>query len=232
MIYHTAADKIYFDAFFKRWHTSIKHFQPTASFSLRFVGEEDRSVEDYCIENNILLSNENISLSEIEERFKVTTENARGYYALSRWLSIPDGDDVCVSDVDLVQLNPLDINFGKLLREFPFASIARQKTKHPNMMMCFYISKEMTATVRKKAIDLLDKNILAWDTDISIMTWIHKNYPIYLDFGMFQLDKINNIKPHVKFGYFSTKTHEGDTREKWQIKKYKYESKLGNLYEK
>lgn len=233
MIYHTATDKVYFDLFFKRWHQSINRFDPNAGFSLRFVGNEDVDVMNYCRDHNILLTFDNISLDEISIKYNANHTNARGYYALSRWMSIPEHDNVCVSDVDLVQVNRSDIDFSKIFSEYNFASIARKKVKHPNMMMIFYISKDMTKLINQKTKMLLENNPLMWDSDTKLMTWISENYPIYLDFGLFQLDKINlqAIPPFVKFGYFSDKSKDTDL-DSWEIKKSKYDTFMENCDEK
>lgn len=225
MIYHTAADPIYFDFFFKRWHQSIRKFQPNANFSLRYVGPENQQVLDYCSENNILLSVDSITLPEIAEKFNVDESTAKGYYALARWISIPNGEDVCVTDIDIIQLNPLGIDFEKISTDYSFASIARKKVDHPNMMMCLYISKDKIQEVKNKANNLLS-TVLRWDTDTAIMTWISKNYPIYLDLGLFKLDSFpqKNVPEYVKFGYFSSKPFlsiiDKSTAE---IKKIKYD---------
>lgn len=225
MIYHTAADKGYFDCFFKRWHQSIKKFQPKANFSLRYIGNEDPAVLEYCTLNNIKVTFDSIRLDEIIKKYNVSSQDARGYYALSRWTTIPEDDDVCVTDIDIIQLNPLDMNFDTIFSEYPLATIARKKEKHPNMMMCFFISKNMTSIIRNRALSLINASTLSWHTDTKIMRWIEENYSIYKDFGLFKLNVIHptNVPPHVKFGYFSSKniTNISVTDEK--LKKIKYD---------
>ena len=129
MIFHTAAEKIYYNAFFKNWHTSIKKIYPTAKFSLRFVGSTtDTDVIEYCNTHHIMLDLDPTTYQEIVDKFKVTGKCVNGYYAMSRWISIPiQNKPVFVTDVDLIATNKLIFSIDNSLNEKSWFTISKRK---------------------------------------------------------------------------------------------------------
>ncbi len=206
MIFHTAAEEQYYRSFFKSWFTSIKTFNPEAKFNLRFIGKTDNcDVIKYCKDNDIILDLDPTSIDEVQMRYNCNAADARGYYAISRWISLPvNVDHVCMTDVDLMQLNQLDFNLSNKLDEKQFITFSRQKIKKTNKMMFLGFNKDFTSTVRDKSINILQNNNLTWDLDVSILTWLilHNNFNWEEFKELYCIDNLS-ISSRVKFGYFS-----------------------------
>lgn len=209
MIFHTAAEEQYYRFFFKKWHSSIRRFNPTARFSLRFVGStENCDVIDYCRENDVDLDLDPISFEQIQEKYKCNESDARGYYAISRWVSLPIKDDhVCMTDVDLLQINPTDFDLSDRLDRKQFISFSKQKNTKTNKMMFLGLNKDFVEIVKKKSLEILNNNPLVWDRDTSILAWMI----LANDFDWeehTQLYCLNDLrKPptgRIKFGYYSS----------------------------
>lgn len=208
MIFHTAAEENYYNFFFKKWHSFLKEFNPTAKFSLRYVGDTNScDVVEYCSTNNIMLDVDPTSLDQIIEKYKCPKGNAFGYYAISRWISLPLLDEhVCMTDVDLLQLNPLDFDLNKILDEKNFISISRQKNNKTNKMMFLGFNKDFVKTVKDQSISFLENNSLVWNLDTKILIWLvlHNNFNWEEFIQLYCLDYVHDYNRNVKFGYFSS----------------------------
>ncbi len=173
MIFHTAAEKKYYNAFFKMWHRNIlKHF-PAAKFSLKFVGNtEDTDVIEFCKTNNINLILDPTTWQELLEKHK-TEFKASGYYPMARWNSIPvTNEHVCVTDVDVIMLKNEMSLIEELLETRDY--IALQRGKKCRLMVNF-INKSTCSTVRNLAIKLMDSPNFQWDLDVTIGNWMELN---------------------------------------------------------
>lgn len=218
MIFHTAADSRYFEYFFKNWHETISLRHPNASFSLRFVGKNYDGVIKYCKSNRISITVDESSLEEIKNRYNIDNdEDAKGYYAMSRWISLPADDDVCVTDIDLLMVKQLSDDIIKSLNEHNFVSVCRQKYDHPNVMMCMIIRKDKVKEIRDFAIRLLDESRLRWDLDTAIATYIEQEYEIAKFFNLFKMDhsvqkNIPVLRKDVIFGYCSAISIMGNNK--------------------
>lgn len=208
MIFHTAAEENYYNYFFKNWHKSIKKiYKPCPAFSLRFVGPTDNcDVKEYCTNNGIILDVDPITLDEIQEKYKVSAENAKGYYAVSRWISLPELDDhVCMTDIDLVQLHPLDYDLNEKINHNNFISISRKKVNHSNKMMFLGFNKDFISKVKELSFYTLNKKKLRWDLDTEILKLlVFGDYKWEEYYDLFCLDTVNISQPKIKFGYFSS----------------------------
>lgn len=209
MIFHTAADQVYYDLFFLNWHTSIKKFWPDAGFSLRFVGPKDKAVDNYCSKHNILLSHDPITLEEIDSKFIKVELNKRpkacyGYYALSRWMSMPVvNDHVGLTDIDIVALQKPNLkSINHILsnyQQYRLPRVMQDKSKPKNMMVNFF-RKDVVSEVNQVATDLLFKSKLMWCLDLQVMDYCNKNFSI-LDEGLLVKFKGPIVPKNNLFGY-------------------------------
>jgi hypothetical protein len=208
MIFHTAAEQVYYKLFFLNWHTSIKKFWPDARFSLRFVGPKNEAVDKYCSEHNILLTHDPITLKEISAKFTKVELPERpkacyGYYALSRWMSMPDGDDVGLTDVDVVALQKPNLELiNKILSKYQQYRIPRAfatKAKPKNMMINFF-RKDVVSEVNQVATELLSKSKLMWNLDLQVRDYCNKNFSIFDEGLLVKLEGIAVSKKYL-FGY-------------------------------
>lgn len=206
MIFHTAAEASYYNFFFKRWHSYLKEFNPTAKFSLRFVGDTRVcDVVEYCNANNIMLDVDPISLTEIMDKYKCPRQNAFGYYAISRWISLPVlNENVCMTDVDLLQLNPLDFDLNDKIDQKDFMSFSRQKTNKTNKMMFLGFNKNLVEVVKNQSNLILENNLLTWNLDTKILNWLcQSNNFNWEEFTqLYYIDRIDEYNKEIKFGYF------------------------------
>lgn len=205
MIFHTAAEKVYYNAFFKNWHTSIKKIYPSARFSLRFVGPTtDTDVIAYCNSHHILLSLDPITYQEIVDKFNVTGKRVNGYYCMSRWTSIPILDEsVFVTDVDLIATNKLIFSIDDSLNEKPWFTISKRKAPDRTLkLMAICLHKDLCERVSSKAITLLENSPLIWSLDLQLLKYLTDNFN-YTDYVM--LGEIDHISKSTKapFAYAS-----------------------------
>jgi hypothetical protein len=226
MIFHTAAEKNYYNFFFKKWHRFLKEFNPTAKFSLRYVGDTNTcDVVEYCSTNNIMLDIDPISLNQIIEKYNCNEKDALGYYAISRWISLPLLDDhVCMTDVDLLQLNPLEFDLDAILNEKQFISISRKKENKTNKMMFLGFNKDFVKTVKDQSIIFLENNSLVWDLDTKILIWlILKNNFNWEEFiQLYCIDNLSDYNKDVKFAYFSSVNKKQIYQNEIDAKKARY----------
>ena len=209
MIFHTAAEQIYYDLFFSNWHKSIKKFWPGAKFSLRFVGPKNKAVDEYCSKHNILLTHDPITFEEIDSTFQKEELNKRpkacyGYYALSRWMSMPIADDhVCLTDIDVVALQRPDLRaINEIFSKYQQYRIPRampDKTKPKNMMVNMF-RKDVVSEVNQVAADLLFGSKLMWCLDLQVMAHCNKNFAI-LDEALLVKFKGAVVAKNNLFGY-------------------------------
>lgn len=212
MIFHTAAEQTYFDLFFTNWHTSIKKFWPEAKCSLRFVGPKSLKVDKYCKENNILVSHDPITIEDIRIKFERVElpkkdkrpESCYGYYAISRWLSMPVvGEHVCLTDVDLVAISRPNLDkVNKILEQYQQYRLPRfpnNGTKPKNMMVNFF-RKDVVAKVNEVAANILNSSKLMWCSDLGVMDYCNKNFNI-LDESLLIKFKEKIVPKHYLFGY-------------------------------
>lgn len=212
MIFHTAAEQIYYNLFFRNWHLSIKKFWPEAKFSLRFIGPKDKDVDKYCADNDILLTHDPITIKEIKTNFNLTElpkrdnrpEACYGYYALSRWLSMPVVDDhVGLTDVDIIALREPDMaKINDIFKDYQQYRIPRlmvDKSRPKNMMVNFF-RKDVVKTVNQVANDILNSAKLMWCSDLGVMDYCNKNFKILDDCLLVKFKSVVVPKNNL-FGY-------------------------------
>lgn len=175
MIFHTAADPIYYREFYEYYFYSIKQFYPDSKMSLYFIGNET------LINSSIdILEQEKTNFEEILTRYKSTFDEARGYYALSRWRSMPVLDDhVVVSDIDIIAIKQLSLpKIETLLVDHEVINITRtKKDGTEGGMAMMIIRKDVVNTINQKAKEVLN-NKLQWDSDVQVRTFIYNNYNV------------------------------------------------------
>jgi len=214
MIFHTAAEQVYFDLFFSNWHLSIKKFWPGAKFSLRFIGPKSESVDKYCSDNDILITHDPITFDEINANFNMIElpekdkrpKACYGYYALSRWLSMPELDEnVGLTDVDVVAIRKPDmLKIDKIFSQYQQYRLPRvfvDKTRPKNMMVNFF-RKDVVRTVNQVATDILRSKRLMWCSDLGVMDYCNKNFKI-LDEGLLAKFKSAMTPKNNLFGYYA-----------------------------
>lgn len=208
MIYHTAAEKNYYNAFFKRWHSSIKALCPQVTFSLKFVGDTaGTDVIEFCKANEIDLILDNTTPDDLISRYG-SMEKGRGYYPMARWNSIPVSDkDVCVTDVDVVMVKNDLHEIKNLLKENQFVSISRDKHPKVNPMMVNYIRSDACAIVRDHACSLMESDEFCWDIDLKVMRYMTQKLKYIYLHRLIKFDSTSGLLPSIKeetcFGYYS-----------------------------
>lgn len=190
MIFHTSADKIYFDNFFTSFVTSVKEQNPNSKFSFNFVGTENIDVD-----KNINYTVAPISFYDLKKQYQTDDRNTRGYYALSRWLTIPNSNDhVAVCDIDILAVNPIDT--ALILETFNNHEVINITRIKPNGaeggMMVMFLRKDICAEVCNFS-NSLQKNLdLEWDTDVRVRSFLYNNFKVKNLLQMKQLSKKSN----------------------------------------
>lgn len=202
MIFHCASDSIYYEHFFKNFVDSIKKYYPNPKISYNFVGKD--------LPNNIetdILQIDKISWEEIKTQYKVSDRDAKGYYALSRWLSIPnENDHVAVCDVDVLAVNKIDHELIETyLQTYQVVNLTRIKPKGAGEggMMIMILHKDICALVKKFANSLLLDNQLIWQTDVVVRTHLYENFKVKQLLQMEDVSKNKDLKPTDKWFIFS-----------------------------
>ena len=190
MIFHTAADPIYFEAFYNSYTDSIKQFFDSPLFSLNFVGlDQQHHTVDYFFQDEI-------SFEEIKIKFNVDDRSARGYYCMSRWNSIPVvNHHVCVSDIDVIAINPIDkILINDLLEKHKVVNLTRLKPKlgGEGGMMILFLHKDICQEVKDFSKQLLENNPLSWATDVAVRSYLYNNFNVKNLLKMKEISKSNN----------------------------------------
>jgi hypothetical protein len=190
MIFHTAADPIYFKAFYNAYANSIKQYFNSPLFSLNFVGlDQPHLAVDY-------LFHDKISFEEIKIKFNADDRAAHGYYCMSRWNSIPVvNEHVCVSDIDVIAINPIDnLLISNLLEKHKVVNLTRLKPKTgaEGGMMIIFLHKDICQEVKEFSKQLLESNPLCWGTDINVRNYLYNNFDVKNLIKMKEISKPNN----------------------------------------
>lgn len=192
MIFHTAADPIYYDRFYNDFRNSIIANYHDTKFSLRTVGNFNQTpVADF-------ITNDSITLEEIEKQYSCDGRNAKGYYCMSRWISIPnENSHVCVSDIDVIAINTIDHELIEdKLEKHKAINLTRIKTKSGKEggMMVFFLHRAICKEIRDYANHVLRKNDLNWATDVDIRNFIYNNYEVLNLLKMQEISKSKSAK--------------------------------------
>jgi len=190
MIFHTAADPIYFNEFYNTYSNSIKQYFDSPLFSLNFVGSDcQHPAVDYFFHDKI-------SFEEIKIKFKVDDRAAAGYYCMSRWNSIPVlNDHVCVSDVDVIAINSIDnILINDLLEKHKVVNLTRLKPKTGGEggMMIIFLHKDICQEIKDFSKQLLENKPLCWGTDIDVRNYLYNNFDVKNLLKMKEISKSSN----------------------------------------
>lgn len=191
MIFHTACDPLYYKKFFSIYQTSIEKNFKNPKFSLNYIS--DTTIDA----NNIFnLTYDKITISQIEKRFNTEGRNSLGYYAIARFLSLPDlNDHVIVSDVDIATINKIDEELIlDLLKKYKVINITRKK---PNGleggMAIMVIHKDICKDVASYANEVIKTMPLKWNTDVNVKKFLLNNYKNTSLLKMHDISKNNNI---------------------------------------
>lgn len=231
MIYHTAAEINYYNAFFMYWYESILKHSPNAKISLKFVGSVPDNVLEFCQTNNISLIVDDISFEDLVKKYG-KPEKAKGYYPMSRWNSIPNVDDhVCVTDIDVVMLRNEEDLILDLFQENEFVSISRDKKVKINPMMVNYLRKDICKIIKEISLSFMDSKDFKWDIDLEVMSFMKKNFTHKLLHKLGKFDVNSNLYPTPElldmfFMYYSAVSINVDGVEYpggLEAKKIKYE---------
>lgn len=206
MIFHTAAEKVYYNAFFKMWHRNIDKHVPNAKFSLKFVGDTSSTdVVSFCKDKNIDLILDCTTIDTLIEKYRSLIV-ARGYYPMARWNSIPIKDEhVCVTDVDVIMLKNDIADMELLFEENDFISVARGRKR----LMVNYIHKDACAAVLEHSKSLMDSDKFRWDLDLDVMSWMLENLRGANLNQLAKFDSTSNrlfnyVPNFCSFGYYSS----------------------------
>jgi len=176
MIFHTATDETYYNKFYSMYSNSIIRFYPQSKLSLFFMGN------NLPVNSNIeYLKQKNISFESIKETYSVNEIDAKGYYALARWLSMPiKNQNVVVSDVDIIAIKPIpQQKIDDIFKEHQIINITRTKPNgSEGGMAMMYIRKDVVEDINLMAEKILHKNNLRWDLDVQVRTYIYNTYKV------------------------------------------------------
>jgi hypothetical protein len=202
MIFHCSSDRVYYEHFFKNFVYSIKKNYSNSKISYNFVGTD--------LPNNIetdILQNDTKSWDEIKTQYKASDREAKGYYALSRWLSIPiQNEHVAVCDIDVLAVNKIDKELiDNLLQTYQVINLTRIKPKSSKEggMMIMILHKDICATIKKFSNSLLIDNKLQWMTDVMVRTFLYENYKVKDLLQMEDISKKENLNSIDKWFVFS-----------------------------
>jgi hypothetical protein len=187
MIFHTSADTLYYEKFYNLFSSSIKKHYTDAKLSLNYV-EKDKKLDI----PDTIISYDNISINEICKTYRVSDRSALGYYALSRWLSIPIlGDHVAVCDIDLLAINKIDnLIIEQMLNKNQVVNVTRIKPNgQEGGMMIMILHKDICQEIKNYANSLLESTTLEWSTDVKIRNFLYENYSVGNILNMHQLTK-------------------------------------------
>lgn len=215
MIFHCASDKIYYEYFFKNFVDSIKKYYPNPKISYNFVGKD--------LPNNIetdILQNDIKSWDEIKTQYTASDREAKGYYALSRWLSIPiQNEHVAVCDVDVLAVNKIDHELIETcLQSHQVINLTRMKPKSAGEggMMIMILHKDILNIVKKFANNVLSTNKLKWQADVLVRTYLYENFKVKQLLQMEDISKKKDLRSTEKWFVFS-KVNKFENLKIWKI---------------
>lgn len=215
MIFHCASDKIYYEYFFKNFVDSIKKYYSNPKISYNFVGKD--------LPNNIetdILQNDIKSWDEIKTQYTASDREAKGYYALSRWLSIPiQNEHVAVCDVDVLAVNKIDHELIETcLQSHQVINLTRMKPKGAGEggMMIMILHKDILNIVKKFANNILSANKLKWQADVLVRTYLYENFIVKQLLQMEDISKNKDLQPTDKWFIFS-KVNKFENLRIWKI---------------
>ena len=177
MIFHTAADDVYYNQFYHLYQSTIKQFYPDNKFSLYYIGNT-------LLKNKKIsyIQQDNITSQEIENRYDVNGRDTKGYYALSRWWSMPvENEHVAVSDVDVIALKTIpQEKINNILVDYEVINITRiKKNGTEGGMNLMILHKTIVDDVNKKAKSVLNNSQLHWASDVNVREFIYTNFKVY-----------------------------------------------------
>lgn len=174
MIFHTAADSKYYNYFYDFYKFSIEKFYPDSKLSLHYMGKACEKIADVAY-----ITKEDIDLSTIYEKFSPNNDkDAYGYYALSRWWSLPVIDEhVVISDVDIMAIKTLPYNIDELLIKNQVINITRtKKDLTEGGMAMIIIHKDIVQATLNHAENLLKTKKLYWALDVEVKKFLYNNF--------------------------------------------------------
>lgn len=175
MIFHTAADIRCYELWYDMFYNSVKTHCPSSQTSFHFVGR------DAIKADADLFSQDQISLEEIQSQYNVDEKSAKGYYCISRFLSIPCvGDHVLLCDIDLKLIRNFDTTtIESWLEEHPAINFCRLKFNgKPGGMMAMLLRKDICQSVRDYANTLIKQSSLWWGLDSEVRKYIYETYSV------------------------------------------------------
>ena len=202
MIFHCSSDRIYYEHFFKKFVYSIKKNYSNPKISYNFVGTDlpDNIVTD-------ILQIDKISWDEIKTQYTASDREAKGYYALSRWLSIPiQNEHVAVCDVDVLAVNKIDHELIETcLQTHQVINLTRMKPKGAGEggMMIMILHKDILNVVKKFTNNVLSTNKLIWQTDVLVRTYLYENFKVKQLLQMEDVSKNKDLRTTDKWFIFS-----------------------------
>lgn len=201
MIFHTAADPIYYDRFYNDFRNSIQLNYPNPKFSLHLVGKFNQ------VPTADFITNDSITFEEIKQHYSCDDRSAKGYYCMSRWTTIPLCDsNVCVSDIDVISINKIDNEFIKEnLEKHKVINLTRIKPKsgEEGGMMIFFLHSTVCEKIRNYALSLMNNEKLSWATDVHVRKFIYDNFDVLNLLKMQEISKSQSIKIEDPWFIFS-----------------------------
>lgn len=209
MIFHVSSDPIYYRSFYTNFSSSVKNNYNNCKISFNLVGDltPDQTPDTF------IYTVDAKSFDEICETYQCRDKDARGYYALSRWTTVPvTDDDIFVCDIDIIAANTIDhLLIEDLLSDYQVINCTRYKPKSNSQggMMAMVLRRDVCQEVKEYASTLLKTEKLEWLTDTKVRSFIYKNYKIK------ELPQMHDI------------SKQGADTDKWFI--FSKMNKFGNL---
>ena len=185
MVFHTTCDELYFYRFYENFWKSIRKYNPEADFSLNYVGSKNDKIINFCKENKIILSIEETTLKDLEQKFtRSVYRDILGYYPLCRWKSIPLVDEtVIVCDVDMLAIGKIDIGFiEELLKKYQAVNITRIKpdgTHGGTLLIALSTQSMISVKLMAEAYSQSLTDEIFIGEDLDVRNFIYESLDVY-----------------------------------------------------
>ena len=216
MIFHTSADIKCYNLWFDMFYDSVKEHCPLAKSSFNFVGEE--SIQP---KNLDIFTQEKITFNQIKEQYQsIDDKSAKGYYCISRFLSIPCMEDhVLLCDIDLKLIKTFDIDIiENILKEYQAINFCRLKLNgRLGGMMAMLLREDICESVKAFANKQIKEQPLNWGLDSLVRSYIYQNYSVKNEMSLYNIAQSQNLSAKECLFAYHKKTgnnrHENKDKE-------------------
>ena len=221
MILHAAADIRCYELWYDMFYDSVSEHCPSAKRSFHYVGTE--TVQPKNID---MFTQDTITLDQIRSQYRAPDEkSARGYYCISRFLSIPCvGDHVLLCDIDLKLIKDLDIDsIDNTLKDHQAVNFCRLKFDgRPGGMMAMLLRQDICESVRDFARHAVKEQPLWWGLDSTVREYIYKNYSVKNEIALYNVGHQQNLSAaDCVFAYHKKTGNNRHVNKEAELKSFK-----------